>query len=363
VAYQHVREDPVPPSEINADVTPDINAIVLKAMAKNPVNRYQSAGEMRNDLLRAAAGRPVAATPVYSPEERTQIVGPGVRQGGTGAIPTGPVDPPRRRRGLVWVLALAGLIGIFALAAWGATHLLGGKKSDTVPVPQVLGQPIEAAKSALRAKGFKAIAVVPVPSDAAKQGQVITQSPSAGTEVETSTQITLDVGAGPDKATVPNLDGQNKEGAVNSLKEAKLTPHFTYTASEKPKDRVLDWNHKDESVAVNTVIEVTLSDGSLKLVPGVVGLTRELAETKLRAAGFRVETSQTESTEPAGKVLEQNPGEGQKLPANTLIRIVVAKAPPEQPTTPPPTSDSPSPTTSPTESPSTSGTPTVPPTP
>src|SRR4051812_15125023 len=85
VAYQHVREDPIPPSELNPDVTPEIDAIVLKAMAKNPVNRYQSAGEMRNDLLRAVAGRPVEAAPVYSAEERTQLIGG--RRNGTAGIP------------------------------------------------------------------------------------------------------------------------------------------------------------------------------------------------------------------------------------------------------------------------------------
>src|SRR3989440_7292804 len=63
VAYQHVREDPRAPSESNRDVTPPIDAIVLKALAKNPLNRYQSAGEMRGDVMRAAAGRPVLATP------------------------------------------------------------------------------------------------------------------------------------------------------------------------------------------------------------------------------------------------------------------------------------------------------------
>src|ERR1051325_3167472 len=69
VAYQHVREDPRPPSHSNRDVTPDIDAIVLKALAKNPANRYQSAGEMRADLLRAVNGRPVHATPVLTEAE------------------------------------------------------------------------------------------------------------------------------------------------------------------------------------------------------------------------------------------------------------------------------------------------------
>src|SRR5512133_1846727 len=76
VAYQHVREDPRPPSASNPDVTPSIDAIVLKALAKNPANRYQSAGEMRADLLRAAAGRPVLATPVMREDERTAMIAP-----------------------------------------------------------------------------------------------------------------------------------------------------------------------------------------------------------------------------------------------------------------------------------------------
>src|SRR5919199_544427 len=71
VAYQHVREDPRPPSESNPDVPPQVDAVVLKALAKNPANRYQSAGEMRADLLRAAAGRPVFAPPVLTEAERT----------------------------------------------------------------------------------------------------------------------------------------------------------------------------------------------------------------------------------------------------------------------------------------------------
>jgi len=76
VAYQHVREDPRAPSESNPDVTPDVDAVVLKALSKNPANRYQSAGEMRADLLRAAAGRPVSAPPVMTEAERTAMMAP-----------------------------------------------------------------------------------------------------------------------------------------------------------------------------------------------------------------------------------------------------------------------------------------------
>src|SRR5918911_3473313 len=74
VAYQHVREDPNPPSSVNPAVAPELDAVVLKALAKGPANRYQSAGEMRGDLLRAAAGRPVIATPVLTDRERTAMI-------------------------------------------------------------------------------------------------------------------------------------------------------------------------------------------------------------------------------------------------------------------------------------------------
>ena len=75
VAYQHVREDPRLPSSINPQIPPELDAILLKAMSKNPANRYQSAADMRNDLLRALAGQRVEATPVMGDAEKTTIIG------------------------------------------------------------------------------------------------------------------------------------------------------------------------------------------------------------------------------------------------------------------------------------------------
>jgi serine/threonine-protein kinase len=89
VAYQHVREDPRPPSSSNPDVTPDIDAVVLKALAKNPLNRYQSAAEMRTDVLRAAAGRPVSAPPIMTEEQMTAMMAP--------QAAARPMPPPSRQ--------------------------------------------------------------------------------------------------------------------------------------------------------------------------------------------------------------------------------------------------------------------------
>ncbi len=268
VAYQHVREDPIPPGELNPDVTPDIDAIVLKAMAKNPINRYQSAGEMRADLLRAAAGRPVAATPVYSSEERTQIIGGG-RRGGTGMIPTDPVEQPRRNRGLMWVLVVLGVIAVFTLAALGTKLLLNEDATAQVKVPTVTGKPVATARAELTGAGFK-VEESRKPSPEADKDKVLGQSPNGGVEVDKGSTVNLTVGSGLEKTEVPDLSGLKREGAEKSLGQNKLKGDFKTVDSAEEEGSVLDFTPKaGERVAVFSTVTVTISNGKLKLVPDV----------------------------------------------------------------------------------------------
>ncbi|WP_204015477.1 Stk1 family PASTA domain-containing Ser/Thr kinase, partial [Virgisporangium aurantiacum] len=136
VAYQHVREEPRAPSESNPDITPDVDAVVLKALAKNPANRYQSAGEMRADLLRAAAGRPVSAPPVMTEAERTAMMAPAPRQM-TGQLNRTPARvPPQRsqKRGSTALVVLITVLGMLALGVLGLGLYLANQSSDvTVP--------------------------------------------------------------------------------------------------------------------------------------------------------------------------------------------------------------------------------------
>ncbi len=155
IAYQHVRENPIPPSRVDPEIPAWADAIVLKAMAKDPADRYQSAAEMRTDIQRALSGVPVAAPPateMYAPG--TQRMGQQTMMAGAGA-PTGTMSGyggpddgyddgtgGGRRRALWWILGAVGVIIVAVLAYL----LLNGGSGNTASVPSVVGQPVAAAK-------------------------------------------------------------------------------------------------------------------------------------------------------------------------------------------------------------------------
>src|SRR3712207_4779980 len=130
VAYQHVREDPRLPSSINPAIPPELDAIVMKAMAKNPANRYQSAAEMRNDLLRALAGQRVEATPVMGDAEKTTILGatPGFPGGEDGWDDD--TAARRRRRNRLIALTVGALVLIGAVVGVDRKSVVWGKSVD-----------------------------------------------------------------------------------------------------------------------------------------------------------------------------------------------------------------------------------------
>src|SRR6266540_1468322 len=218
VAYQHVREDPRSPSDTNRDVTPDIDAVVLKALAKNPVNRYQSAGEMRADLLRAVAGRAVLATPVMREDERvTMLAPPMVRTMPPARQPSRVAE--RRRRSSAWVVVALALLGVLAVAALTAGLLLG--RTPTTSVPDLKNMTLNEAKAALTQAKLKA-EPTNVQRSGCQPGRVMGQNPTKGTEVKEGTAVSFEVCAGPGTTQVPQLVGLTKEQAKTALEQAKL---------------------------------------------------------------------------------------------------------------------------------------------
>lgn len=346
VAYQHVREDPRAPSEINRDVTPSIDAIVLKALAKNPLNRYQSAGEMRADLLRAATGRPVLATPVMR-EDETVAMGATARTGATQRIPAG-VDGPPPRRTSPAVIAGLSVLGVLAVVAL-ATGLIWANMADdpppTVALPNLVGETVEQAQLQLNQLQLGVTTDSRDDPDCTLN-TVIEQSPEPG-DVPPGTEVTLIVCAGPGTVQVPSLQGFTREAAEVALTERDLKPEFEEVNSKAPKDQVVEVPAAGQTVEIGSTVIVRVSLNNLREVPNVVGRLAEDAVAALTNAGFEVRVLEGAEVDPAdsGRVTSQSPNGGDHR-VNSQVEIVVSRPrtvePP--PTTPSPTTPAPSPT-------------------
>ena len=345
VAYQHVREDPRPPSENNRDVTPDVDAVVLKALAKNPLNRYQSAGEMRADLLRAAAGRPVMATPVMNEHERTMIVTPPARVAGPQTRPAARYVPPPRRRSSTGVVVALTLLGLLAAAALGTGLYLANRTPSTV-VPTLVGKTKAEADAALAAKKLRGHGDGQANPNC-QRDLVFSQNPQAGASVPEGSEVSYTVCLGPGQTTVPQLIGLTKAAAQKALADKQLKGTFTDVDNVAPQGTVVGVNPPEGSaIEVGKTVAVQISKGNLKEVPSVVNLSEADARASLQGAGFTnilTVPNNNASSEQVGKVTGQDPpAKAQKKP-NDLIKIIVGQA------------TRPSPSASPSASPTSTG--------
>ncbi|HEY3506740.1 MAG TPA: Stk1 family PASTA domain-containing Ser/Thr kinase [Actinocatenispora sp.] len=350
VAYQHVREEPKPPSERSPEVPPDVDAVVLKALAKNPANRYQSAAEMRADLLRAANGRPVQATPVLTADERTQVVS-GVPLGGdgTGTQPAARVTDPARRRRAMWVLISLALLVVLAVAATGIGLYLSSSQNPTRTLPSVKGKQQAAAVKIVKDAGFPTVRTQQRVSSTANKGKVIDESPQPNREYRTSATITLFIGSGPQQVAIPSIKGYNRGGAENALKQVHLQARFAYKDSSDTRDLVVDTDPPiGTRVARGSTVTVYLSRGNEATVPNVVGKSKDDATQTLQGQGFQVSVQYETSDKPAGQVINQNPLGDATAPKDSTVTITVAQQSSPSPTPSGSASSSPSPSASPT---------------
>ncbi len=338
VAYQHVREDPRAPSNLNSDVTPPVDAVVLKALAKNRLNRYQSAGEMRADLLRAASGRPVAATPVLREEERVAYSPPPPRVMGnrnTGTMAR--VGNNQRRRASTWVLVALSLLGLLAVVALGAGIYLANKTPTSV-VPALVGGGEDTATALLSNAKLKGQGN-PVTDKDCEPGKVLRQSPDAGRKVAEGSTVSYDVCAGPGSTQVPaGLVGKSVADAQKALTDAGLVPKTQTKDSDKPKDTVIAVDPVDGTTLEHgKTVLLTISLGNMGPVPDVTQLSKDDAVAKLKNMGFqniKVAGKQTTTPTEYGIVLVQNPVGGEVRKFTDQITVQYGVGPTAPPTTP-----------------------------
>ena len=330
VASKHVRDAPTPPREVNPTVPVALEAVIMKAMAKNPDDRYASAEEFRADLLRFADGRPVEAVDagVTSVMAAAGVTGMMTTTGKTMAV--GPATiPPEEDRGrrTGWLIALL----ILLLVALGIIAFFLLRSLGDVTVPNVVGETQSAATTQLQNAHLSVGSVTDRAAPQAK-GLVLSTDPKAGTSVSKNSNVNLVVSAGPNVPTVsvPSVKGMPLAQALQLLQAAGLQSTTKYVPSNQPVGTVLDQNPAGGTqVKATTKVQLTVSGTQTTTqVPSVVGTSPASAGSVLQHAGLQVgsQTNQC-SNQSAGLVAQQNPAAGQNVPPNTAVNLVISSGP------------------------------------
>jgi serine/threonine-protein kinase len=373
IAYQHVREAPIPPSRVDPELPPWADPIVLRAMEKDPDERYQSAADMRSDVQRALSGFPVAAgmpmTATYAHPgpgtRRMDPMGQTQLQGQTGALPPYEYGPPEtgvrpRRKKKVWpwvaaVLALAVIGGSIA-----AFELVNSTGSSVAVPSDLVGKSIPVAKTELRQAHLKA-RTVQHKSLNGPYNKVTKVSPSGGTKVAENSTVTLTYNVRPGAQALPSVEGLTVAEATAKLSKAgwkDVTTSASPVASLKYPDagKVVSTNPPaGNTVPLTTQIVLNVS-GKSTTVPALAGLTQADAITALNQAGlgYQIQTVPGPPGTTPGTVWKSRPGRGHAVLVSGIVTIYVE---PGQTSSPSPSPSSSSPSVSPSPSPSSSASP------
>ncbi|HKN98668.1 MAG TPA: Stk1 family PASTA domain-containing Ser/Thr kinase [Pseudonocardiaceae bacterium] len=367
VAYQHVREDPRPPSALNQRVPPSLDAIVLKAMAKGPANRYQSAAEMRGDLVRVLSGQRPAAPMVMTDADRTSLMGGAgrteVMTGGRhrpSAIAADydeyddyDPDEERRRRRRRWLIALGVIaaIALIALLAFGLPKLLGndnpnaGKIAVPDVVDQVTAQAIQAVNAANLVPVVTNVTCAPQGTPGAQCtndqiGHVIRTDPASGSLLAPGGKVRLFVGTQAAPVTVPDLSGMTQQQAQQALAKVKLTlapnPASQPVTDSAKIGKVVSQNPPANSQAQpGTAVSITIGAQPQNVpVPDERGKQFDQAKQDLESQKFGVKQQTTSSDQPAGTVLDMNPEAGTQVAPGTTVTLIVSDGSQQQFTMP-----------------------------
>ncbi|MEV4124776.1 Stk1 family PASTA domain-containing Ser/Thr kinase [Nocardia sp. NPDC049707] len=335
VAYQHVREDPRLPSHVHNGVPRELDSVVLKAMSKNPANRYQTAAEMRADLIRVLGGQKPSAPMVMTDEDRTTILGsnePAPRSFRTverndDTAEQERAEPASPRRNLYIALgAAAAVIVAFALF-W---VLIGpGARPDQVAIPDLSNKSSQQAQDSLQKLGFT-VAIQQKANNTVATGNVISTQPLGGSQVDKGSTITVQVSTGPAQVQIPRLDGMTQEQAEQQLNASglRMDPNVQRKpSSAQETDKVIGTDPSAGSrVDIDRAIVVTLGAGPEQIrVPNVIGQDISVAQPNLvDSSGFKITVQEVPSSKPKGEVIATTPAGGATADKGSTVTVQVS---------------------------------------
>ncbi|MFI2377021.1 Stk1 family PASTA domain-containing Ser/Thr kinase [Streptomyces sp. NPDC018964] len=353
VAYQHVREEPQPPSVFDPEITPEMDAIVLKALVKDPDYRYQSADEMRADIEACLDGQPVAATAAlgavgyggYPDEQPTTAL----RQDAGAAAATSmlpPMNPddggygyddrqsrrrqPKKTNTSTILLVVAGvlvLIGAILIGRWATSG--DGVGNDMIATPNFVGE-TKADAEKLAVNGDLQLTFEEAPCENQSKGKICDQDPDAGTEVDKDSTVTLTVSTGAPKVAVPDVQGLTYEKAKSQLEEKGFTVEQETEVSDQTPGVVIgqDPEGDTEQEKGSTITLTVAKEADKATVPDVTNRTCDEATAQMTAnelVGNCVEV-ETDNQALVGKVIGTDPQQGTQLAKNSPVTIQIGKA-------------------------------------
>ncbi|MEW2074977.1 Stk1 family PASTA domain-containing Ser/Thr kinase [Streptomyces sp. NPDC013433] len=355
VAYQHVREEPQPPSVFDPEITPEMDAIVLKALVKDPDYRYQSADEMRADIEACLDGQPVAATAAlgavgyggYPDDQPTTALRQGADPGAaTSMLP--PMNPddggygyddrqsrrrqPKKNNTSTILLVVAGvlvLIGAILIGRWAISGG-GGVGNDKVATPNFVGETkADAEQQAIN--GDVKLTFEEKPCENQSKGKICSQDPTAGTKVDKDSTVNLVVSTGAPKVEVPDVEGLSFDDAEEALKEKGFEVEQQTEESTQTPDTVLSQNPAGgTSKEKGSTVTLTVAKETAQVtVPSLLGKTPDEAKGLLESKGLVLgaQTEEESTAQAEGTIFEQSFAPGTDVDRGSTVTIKIAKAP------------------------------------
>jgi len=346
IAMKHLSQVPEPPSKLRPEVPHDLDAVIMRALAKDPDQRYGSAEEMDADLARVARGVAVSRE---TEDAMTQVLsGAGINAAQTmvsrpravAAPPAPPAyrtptpyyeyeEPPRGHSIWPWLLAI-GLIIAGAIGGWFLYMKIQDQLNTNRPVavPDVTLLAQDLAKLKIQGAGMTP-RILKASNDSVPRGQVSGQDPGGGAKIGKGSTVTLTVSTGLPRVPVPDVRGRSVTDAVTALAKLGLNPKITHVFSNEQPDTVTGQNPAPlDRVVTGSDVRINVSRGARPVpVPDVTGQPFLNAESALRGQGFVVTRVDIQSDNAQGVVVAEDPPAGTPSSKGAKITLSVSKGP------------------------------------